>query len=220
MSNRSRATPVSTTPIALLESASERTLRRYASGDTIFTQGDDCAHVLYVRSGGVMVSALSKTGGAAVIAMLGPGDFFGEGCLAGQSSRMSTAVAIKSSIILCVARARMAALLHQQHTLSDRFISHVLTRNIRMQEDLTDQIFGADETRLARALLRLARYGGDGAIRACPRIAEARLAEMAGTTTAAVRVGLERFRKRGFIEYGGDSRLTIRRSLLNVVLGG
>ena len=207
--------------LAFLDAAAERTVVRYERGDTIFTQGDDCEHILYIRSGGVMVSALSKAGEQAVIAMLGPGDFLGEGCLAGQPSRPSTAVAVRPSVVFLLARERMAALLHRRHALSDQFISHVLTRNIRMQEDLTDQIFGAGETRLARTLLRMARYGDGGPPKSIlPRIAESTLAELAGTTASRVRLCLERFKRLGFIAYQGGSGLTINRSLLSVVLGG
>lgn len=196
-----------------------RSVRRYERGDTIFTQGDACEHVLYIRSGGVKVSARSTAGQEAVVAVLGPRDFFGEGCLAGQPFRIGSAVAIGPSTILYVARETMARLLQRQHALSDRFISHMLTRNIRMEEDLIDQIFGAGEMRLARTLLQLAGYGtGDQPARTLPRIAEERLAEMAGTTRDRVRAFLKKFRKLGFIEYQGDFRVTINRSLLRVVL--
>ena len=132
---------------------------RYGRGDAIFTQGDPCQHVLYIWSGGVTVSARSRVGKEAVVAVLGTGDFFGEGCLAGQPLRNRSAVAIKPSAVVPVERRAMAGLLQHQHGLADRFISHVLTRNIRMEEDLLDQLFGAAETRLACTLLRMVRYG-------------------------------------------------------------
>ena len=129
------------------------------AGDAIFTQGDPGQHVLYIWSGGVTVSAQSRVGKEAVVAVLGTGDFFGEGCLAGQPLRIRSAVAIKPSAVVRVERRAMARLLHHQHGLADHFISHVLMRNIRMEEDLVDQLFGAAETRVARTLLRMARYG-------------------------------------------------------------
>ena len=199
----------------------ETQVRRYVCGETIFMQGDSCGHILYIRSGGVMITALSKTGQSAVIAMLGPGDFLGEGCLAGQPARPATAVAIRPSAVVPVERTRMAALLHGQHDLSDRFLSHVLTRNIRMQEDLIEQIFGAGETRVARALLRMAHFGGSGRpVQTLARIAEAKLAEMAGTTVCRVHLCLERFKRLGFIDFSDKSRMTIHSSLLTVILGG
>ena len=131
----------------------------YGRGEPIFTQGDACEHVLYIQSGGVKLSVLSKTGREAVVAMLGPGDFFGEGCLAGQPTRMGSATAITASLILRVSKDKMVRLLHKQHTMSDRFITHMLARNIRIEEDLIDQLFNSSEKRLARTLLLLARYG-------------------------------------------------------------
>src|SRR5215204_5160492 len=131
----------------------------YRRGEPIFTQGDACEHVWYIQSGGIKLSVLSKTGKEAVVAMLGPGDFFGEGCLAGQEVRMGSATAVTPSAILRIDKGYMAHLLHKQHAMSDRFISHILTRNIRIEEDLIDQLFNSSEKRLARTLLLLARYG-------------------------------------------------------------
>jgi CRP/FNR family transcriptional regulator, cyclic AMP receptor protein len=192
---------------------------RYDQGDAIFTPGDPCQHVLYIWSGGVKVSAQSRVGKEAVVAVLGTGDFFGEGCLAGQPLRTRSAVAIKPSAVVAVERRAMARLLQHQHGLSDRFISHVLTRNIRMAEDLVDQLFGAAEIRLARTLLRMTRYGeADATEWTVPRITATRLAEMAGTTVARAKVCLESFSKRRFIEHRDDGRITINCSLLTVVL--
>ena len=192
---------------------------RYGQGDAIFTQGDPCQHVLYIWSGGVKVSAQSRVGKEAVVAVLGTGDFFGEGCLAGQPLRNRSAVAIKPSAVVPVERRAMARLLQHQHGLSDRFISHVLTRHIRMEEDLVDQLFGAAEMRLARTLLRMARYGEtDAPAWIVPRIPAEKLAEMAGTTGVRAKVCLESFSKQRFIEYRDDGRLKINRSLLTVVL--
>jgi len=192
---------------------------RYRPGDAIFSDGDPCQHVLYIWSGGVAVSARSRVGKEAVVAVLGTGDFFGEGCLAGQPLRNRSAVAIKASAVVPVERRAMAQLLHHQHGLSDHFITHVLTRNIRMAEDLVDQFFGAAEQRLARTLLRMTHYGeADAPAWVVPSIPAANLAEMAGTTTARATVCLERFNKQRFIEYCDDGRLKINRSLLTVIL--
>ena len=145
---------------AFLDSAGvARTIVQYGRGEVIFAQGDACGHVIYVKAGGVKLSVVSKTGKEAVVAMLGPGDFFGEGCLAGQPSRMGSATAITPSTILLVEKEQMVRLLQQQHRMADRFIAHMLTRNIRIEEDLIDQLFNSSEKRLARTLLLLARYG-------------------------------------------------------------
>jgi CRP-like cAMP-binding protein len=191
----------------------------YRRGETVFTQGDACEHVWYIQSGGVKLSVLSKRGKEAVIAMLGPGDFFGEGCLAGQELRMGSATAVTSSAILRIDKAHMAQLLHKQHAMSDRFISHILTRNIRIEEDLIDQLFNSSEKRLARTLLLLARYGKQAKpTRVVPRISQETLAEMIGTTRSRVNFFLNKFRKLGFIEYEGDLPIRINNSLLSVVL--
>jgi CRP/FNR family cyclic AMP-dependent transcriptional regulator len=191
----------------------------YGQGEAIFTQGDPCQHVLYISSGGVKVSAQSRGGKEAVVAVLGTGDFFGEGCLAGQPLHNRSAVAIKPSAVVAVERRAMARLLHRQHGLADQFISHVLTRNIRITEDLVDQLFGAAEMRLASTLLRMARYGeADAPAWSVPRIPPSRLAAMAGTTTVRAKLCLESFNRHGFIEYCEDGRLRINRSLLTVVL--
>ena len=191
----------------------------YARGATIFTQGDLCEDVLYIQSGGVKLSVLSKTGREAVVAMLGPGDFFGEGCLAGQPVRMGSATAITPSVIRLVAKEKMVRLLHRQHAMSDRFISHMLSRNIRIEEDLIDQLFNSSEKRLARTLLLLARYGKqDKPVRDVPKISQQTLAEMIGTTRSRVNFFLNKFKKLGFIEYNGDIPLKINSSLLSVVL--
>jgi len=191
----------------------------YARDATIFTQGDLCEDVLYIQTGGVKLSVLSKTGREAVVAMLGPGDFFGEGCLAGQPVRMGSATAITPSVIRIVAKDKMVRLLHKQHAMSDRFISHMLSRNIRIEEDLIDQLFNSSEKRLARTLLLLARYGKqDKPARVVPKISQETLAEMVGTTRSRVNFFLNKFKRLGFIEYNGDIPLKINSSLLSVVL--
>jgi len=149
--------------------------------------------------------------------MLGPGDFFGEGCLAGQSIRMGTATATTDSIVLRVDKARMVRLLHEQHAFSDRFIAHMLARNIRIEEDLVDQLFNSSEKRLARALLLLARYGKhDKPARAIPPITQATLAEMVGTTRSRVNFFMKKFQRLGFIDYSDG--LKVNNSLLTIVL--
>jgi CRP/FNR family cyclic AMP-dependent transcriptional regulator len=189
----------------------------YGLGEAVFTQGDPCQDVLYIQSGAVKLSVLSKLGREAIVAMLGPGDFFGEGCLAGQPVRMGSATAITPSVIMLVGKQKMVRLLHRQHTLSDRFISHMLSRNIRIEEDLIDQLFNSSEKRLARTLLLLARYGKqDKPVRAVPKISQETLAEMVGTTRSRVNFFLNKFKKLGFIEYNGE--LKVNSSLLTVVL--
>jgi CRP/FNR family cyclic AMP-dependent transcriptional regulator len=196
-----------------------KTIVEYRRGETIFTQGDVCEDVLYIRTGGVKLSVLSKTGREAVAAMLGPGDFFGEGCLAGQTVRMGSATAITPSVILLVGKEKMVRLLHRQHAMSDRFISHMLSRNIRIEEDLIDQLFNSSEKRLARTLLVLARYGKqDKPERVVPKISQETLAEMVGTTRSRVNFFLNKFKRLGFIEYNGEIPLKINSSLLSVVL--
>jgi CRP-like cAMP-binding protein len=194
-------------------------IARYRRDDVIFAQGDPCKHVLYIQAGGVKLSVQSKSGREAIVAMLGPGDFFGEGCLAGQSVRMGSATAITPSVILLVDKEKMVQLLHRQPTMSDRFIAHMLSRNIRIEEDLIDQLFNSSEKRLARTLLLLARYGKqDKPARLVPRISQETLAEMIGTTRSRVNFFLNKFKKLGFIEYNGENPLKINSSLLSVVL--
>jgi len=205
---------------AFLDSAGlAKTIVQYGRDEVIFTQGDACEHVLYVQSGGVKLSVLSKRGKEAVVAMLGPGDFFGEGCLAGQPVRMGSATAMTPSAILRVEKAQMVRLLQRQHEMSDRFIAHMLTRNIRIEEDLIDQLFNSSEKRLARTLLLLARYGKeDKPIRTVPRVSQETLAEMVGTTRSRVNFFLNKFKKLGFIEYDGERPIKVNKSLLSVVL--
>jgi len=205
---------------AFLDSAGlSKTIAEYARDETIFTQGDSCDHVMYIQSGGVKLSVLSKTGREAVVAMLGPGDFFGEGCLAGQPIRIGSATAITPSVILLIDKAKMVRLLHKQPSMSDRFITHMLARNIRIEEDLVDQLFNSSEKRLARTLLLLARYGKqDKPARMVPKISQETLAEMIGTTRSRVNFFLNKFKRLGFIEYDGELPVKINSSLLSVVL--
>ena len=194
-----------------------RRIVEYRRSEAIFTQGDACDSVLYIQKGGVKVSVLSKTGREAVVAILGPGDFFGEGCLAGQPVRMGSATAVTDSAILLVDKDQMVRLLHGQPTLSDRFITHMLARNIRIEEDLVDQLFNSSEKRLARTLLLLARYGQEEKPqRDVPKVSQATLAEMVGTTRSRVNFFMNKFKRLGFIEY--KDGLKIHNSLLTVVL--
>jgi CRP-like cAMP-binding protein len=198
-----------------------RTAVDYRRGDAIFSQGDVCDTVMYIQKGGVKLTVISKAGREAVVAMLGPGDFFGEGSLAGQPIRMGSATALTCSTVLLIDKQQMIRLLHRQHAFSDRFITHMLARNIRIEEDLIDQLFNSSEKRLARALLLLARYGKqDKPDRVVTKISQETLAEMVGTTRSRVNFFMNKFKKLGFIEYAGEvsSDLTINKSLLSVVL--
>ena len=203
---------------SFLESAGlARKIVKYDADQVIFAQGDPCDHVFYVQAGDVKLSVSSKAGREAVVAMLRPGDFFGEGCLAGQPVRMGTATAGSPSSILLVDKQRMVRLLHAKHALSDRFIAHMLARNIRIEEDLIDQLFNSSEKRLARTLLLLARYGKpDKPVRAVPPISQATLAEMVGTTRSRVNFFMKKFQRLGFIDY--KNGLKVNNSLLTVVL--
>jgi CRP/FNR family cyclic AMP-dependent transcriptional regulator len=214
-----RAVPAFNAQAFLDSSGTARTLVQYERGETIFRQGDACEAVSYIQTGGVKLSVLSKTGREAVVAMLGPGDFFGEGCLAGQPVRMGSATAITPSVILLVGKEKMGQLLHEQHAMSDRFISHMLSRNTRIEEDLIDQLFSSSEQRLASALLLLARYGKqDKLLRRSPKVSQKTLAKIVGTTRSRVNFFLNKFRTLGFIEYIGENPITINSSLLGVVL--
>jgi len=203
---------------AFLDSAGiARKIVAYRRGEVIFAQGDLCESVLYLQKGGVKLSVLSKTGREAVVAILGAGDFFGEGCLAGQAVRMGSATAITASDVLHVNKAQMVRLLHKQHALSDRFITHMLARNIRIEEDLVDQLFNSSEKRLARTLLLLAQYGREaGPQKILPRISQETLAEMIGTTRARVNFFMNKFQRLGFINY--KDGLKVNDALLTVVL--
>jgi CRP/FNR family transcriptional regulator, cyclic AMP receptor protein len=196
---------------------SAKKVAKYEPASIVFSQGDPALSVLYVQHGGVRLSVISETGKEAVVALLGPGDFFGEGCLAGQPLRMATATAIAETTVLVVEKRRMLQLLHDQSGFSDRFITHMLARNIRIEEDLVDQLFNSSEKRLARTLLLLARYGKqDKPHRVLPKVSQEVLAEMVGTTRSRVNFFMNKFRKMGFIEYNGG--LKINNSLLSVVL--
>jgi len=204
---------------AFLDSAGlAKRVKTFQRRDVIFSQGDPAKNVLYIQHGGVKLSVVSEAGKEAVVAVLGPGDFFGESCLAGHPVRMSTATAITPSSLLLIEKNEMIRVLHEEHGFSDRFISHMLTRNIRVEEDLIDQLFNSSEKRLARALLLLARYGKQNqpAEMHLPKVSQEMLAEMIGTTRPRVNFFMNKFRKLGFIDYNGGLR--VNRSLLTVVL--
>ncbi len=207
---------------AFLDSAGlSKKIVEYGRADVIFAQGGCGDSVLYVQKGGVKLSVLSKAGREAIVAMLGPGDFFGEGCLAGQPIRIGSATAMTPSSILVIEKKEMVKVLHRQHALSDRFIAHMLSRNVRIEQDLIDQLFNSSEKRLARALLLLARYGKQAKPRhVVPKISQETLSEMVGTTRARVNFFMNKFKTLGFIEYTGDlgDGIQINSSLLSVVL--
>ena len=189
---------------------------RYRRGQVIFAQGDAGHDVRYLQKGAIKLSVLSRIGKEAVVAMLVPGDFFGEGVLAGQSVRIGTATAIAASSVLTIEKEAIVRLLHEQPAFADRFLSYMLQRNIRIEADLVDQLFNSSEKRLARTLLLLARYGHDNPTRTLPKISQETLAEMIGATRSRVNFFMNKFRKLGLIEYNGG--LKVKPSLLTVVL--
>jgi len=194
---------------------SARTVR-FATGDVVFAQGAQANSVFYLQEGGVKLSVLSSAGKEAVVAMLGPGDFLGEGCLAGQPLRMGTATAVMRTALLRIPKRAMVRMLHEHPAFSDRFLEHMLMRNIRIEEDLVDQLFNSSEKRLARTLLLLARYGKQETPRVLPKLSQETLAEMVGTTRSRVNFFMNKFRKLGLIEYNGG--LKVNSSLLSIVL--
>jgi CRP/FNR family transcriptional regulator, cyclic AMP receptor protein len=203
---------------AFLESAGvARKIVEFPRKATIFAQGAPAKTVMYIQEGGVKLSVINEVGKEAVVAMLGPGDFFGEGCLAGQPIRIGMASAITLTTVLVIDKDEMTRILHAEHEFSDRFISYMLTRNIRIEADLVDQLFNSTEKRLARALLLLARYGKEDLTqRVLPKVSQETLAETIGTTRSRVNLFMNKFKKMGFIKYNGG--LQINSSLLSVVL--
>ena len=192
-------------------------LAKFRGKETVFAQGDPAKNVMYIQEGGVKLTVVNETGKEAVVAILGPGDFFGEGCLAGQSICMATATAIAPTTVLVIEKDEMIRVLHEEHEFSDRFIAYMLARNIRVEEDLIDQLFNSSEKRLARTLLLLARYGTPGhPQKVLPKVSQEMLAEMIGTTRSRVNFFMNKFRKLGFIQYNGE--IHINNSLLSVVL--
>ena len=196
---------------------SPRRVKKPAAG-VVFRQGGDAMSVFHLQTGAVKLSVLSPTGKEAVIAMLEPGDFFGEGCLAGQRVRMGSATAVTATTLLRIRKADMVRMLHEQPDFSDRFIRHMLVRNIRFEQDLVDHLFNSSEKRLARTLLLLAHYGQhETALQILPKLSQETLAEMVGTTRSRVNFFMNKFRKLGFVDYDGGG-VTVKPSLLTVVL--
>lgn len=216
MSKSKRPQPREVTPV--VDWTGVQTHRaEYGPGTIIFAQGDSATSIMYVEKGSVRLSVLSHSGKEAVVAVLDPGHFFGEGCLAGQTQRMATATAMGASSVLTVEKPEMVQQLRAQPDFAERFLSHMLTRNIRIEEDLVDQLFNSTEKRLARTLLLLARYGEPQVSqRALPKVSQELLAEMVGTTRSRVNFFMNKFRKLGFIDYNGA--LKINNSLLSVLL--
>jgi CRP-like cAMP-binding protein len=202
---------------AFLDSAgTARKITKFAPRAVVFSQGEAATDVFYLQEGSIKLSVLSQSGKSAVVATLGPGDFFGEGSLAGQSRRMATAVALRASKVLVIEKPKMVEMLRTQSTLADRFLVHMLARNVRIEEDLVDQLFNSSEKRLARALLLMARYGMPDQQLQLPKMSQETLAEMIGTTRSRVNFFMNKFRDLGFIDYNGD--LKVNGSLLTVVL--
>ena len=194
-----------------------RRVAEFAAKQRVFAQGEPARNVIYIQEGGVKLSVVNETGKEAVVAILGPGDFVGEGCLAGQPVCMATATAIAPTTVLVIEKNEMIRALHGEHEFSDRFIAHMLARNIRVEEDLIDQLFNSSEKRLARTLLLLARYGAPGQPqKVLAKVSQEMLAEMIGTTRSRVNFFMNKFRKLGFIQYNGE--IHVNNSLLNVVL--
>jgi CRP/FNR family transcriptional regulator, cyclic AMP receptor protein len=194
-----------------------RRVVEYRRSQKIYAQGDPASSVLYIQRGGVKLSVVNEVGKEAVLAILGPGDFFGEGGMAGQPLRMGSATAITPSTVLVIEKKEMIRVLHAEHAFSDRFVSYMLSRNIRIEEDLIDQLFNSSEKRLARALLLLARYGDEPQPqKMLPKVSQEMLAEMIGTTRSRVNFFMNKFRKLGFVHYNGG--LQVHSSLLSVVL--
>src|SRR5580700_8943528 len=194
-----------------------RTITAFPKKQTIFVQGDPSDAVFYIKEGKVKLTVVSKNGKEATIGILSKGDFFGEGCLTGQPLRMCTAIALTDCSVMRIEKKAMMEVIHREHSFSDMFVAYLLTRNIRYEEDLVDQLFNSSEKRLARILLLLAHFGKDGKPEvAIPKISQETLAEMVGTTRSRVNLFMNRFRKLGFVHYDGE--LEVHSSLLNIVL--
>jgi CRP/FNR family cyclic AMP-dependent transcriptional regulator len=192
-------------------------VRVFRGKDTVFAQGDPAKSVMYIQEGAVRLTLVNGIGKEAVVALLGPGDFLGEGCLAGQPVCMATATAVAPTTVLVIEKNEMIRVLHGEHEFSDRFIAYMLARNVRVEEDLIDQLFNSSEKRLARTLLLLARYGKQSQPqKVLPKVSQEMLAEMIGTTRSPVNFFMNKFRKLGFIQYDGE--IHVNPSLLSVVL--
>lgn len=190
---------------------------KYQAKETIFRQGDPADAVFYIEEGGVQITVVSDQGKEGVIAMLGPGEFFGEGCLAGQELHMASATAVKEAIVVSIDKATMVRVLHEQPALSEMFMAFLLSRNIQIEADLVDQLFNSSERRLARVLLLLANFGKEGKMETVvPKISQEILAAKVGTTRSRINFFMNKFRKLGLIEYNGE--LKVHSALLNVII--
>jgi CRP/FNR family cyclic AMP-dependent transcriptional regulator len=203
--------------VYLASGGTARKVVEYQRSEKAYSQGDPATTVLYIQRGSVKLSVVNDVGKEAVVALLGPNDFFGEGCLAGQVFRMATATVIAPTTLLVIDKKELIRVLHTEHAFSDRFVAHMLARNIRIEQDLVDQLFNSSEKRLARMLLLLSHYGQqDRPEKIVPRISQETLAGMIGTTRSRVNFFMSKFKKLGFIGYDGG--LYINPSLLGVVL--
>jgi CRP/FNR family transcriptional regulator, cyclic AMP receptor protein len=203
--------------VYLGSSGASRRIAEFRAKQTLFSQGKPADSVMYIQEGKVKLTVVNEVGKEAVVAILGPGDFLGEGSMAGQTIRTGTATAITPTTVLIIARDEMSRVLHEENELSDRFITCMLARNTRVEADLIDQLFNSTEKRLARTLLLLAHYGGEGQPgRVLHKVSQETLAEMIGTTRSRVNLFMTKFRKLGFIDYDGE--IKVNKSLLTVVL--
>jgi CRP-like cAMP-binding protein len=196
-----------------------RTVSEYRKNQRVYQQGDPADSVFYIQTGKAKVTVVSPQGKEAVVAILGPGDFFGEGCLAGQSLRLATVTALEQSSIMQIPKAITVSVIHTEPAFAELFIAHLLVRNSRVQEDLVDQLFNSSEKRLARTLLLLANFGKEGEPEPIlAKISQETLAEMIGTTRSRVSYFMNKFRQLGLIEYETSGHIEVHRSLLNLVL--
>lgn len=201
----------------LLRAGRRRSPTTYRKKQIVFTQGDPADAVFYIENGQIKLTVVSERGKSAVVAMLGPGQFFGEGCLTGQPVRLATAAAVTETVAIRLDRAEMVALLHQEPPFGEFFTAYLLARNARVEEDLVDQLFNSSEKRLARILLLLAHVGKDGkSEKVVPKVSQETLAEMVGTTRPRISAFMNKFRKLGFVDYNGGLR--VHTSLLNILL--
>jgi len=217
MQPKEKSKPLFDPKMFLAKVGAGRKIMEYRDGEVVFSQGDLADSIFYVQKGKLKLTVVSDQGKEAVIAILEAGDFFGEGCLAGQIRRMATATAMTDCVAARLEKSEMIRVLHEEPVFSELFLGYVLSRNIRIEEDLVDQLFNSSEKRLARVLLLLANFGKEGKPElVIPKISQQMLAEIIGTTRARVNFFMNRFRKLGFIEYNGG--LHVHSSLLNVVL--
>ena len=217
MKPKGKAKPAFDVKDFLTNTIGGRLISDYSDKGCIYSQGDRADAVFYIHKGKVKLTVVSRQGKEAVVAIMGPGDFFGEGCLAGQPLRMATATCMDGCSLMRLEKADVVRTLHEQPSFSEVFVAHLLSRNIRIEEDLVDHLFNSSEKRLARVLLLLANFGKEGTPQTVvPKMSQETLAEIIGTTRSRVSFFMNRFRKLGFIEYNGEMK--IHSSLLNVIL--